>query len=236
MFTFAPGARGVIDGTWYFSSNSSNNINTGATFLVPKDTVGSNHPRVDVNGTIIFKNFKNSPAGEEQSLFFNNGSVFRLDGNGGHTPRAVWNANSTIYFSGNTNTAPSISIGEVSAVGNLIYDGSNLTSDLELNLINHLNIKGNFEILNTNGRSVTISTNGSGFITNIDYFVNGNFNINGAETNVILANSSSPDKLVNFQVNGDFNMNGNTFQMQFNPLVLSTKLTVNGNLNIHTTD
>ena len=232
IFTFALGAKGLINGTWYFSGSNLVTGDNGAGFLIPYDAVGTNHPRVDVNGTIIFKDFTGAPEGEEESLFFNSGSVFEQAGNGSSTPRAIWHTNSTIQITGNTTNATAINFGAIRELGNLIYNSPGQSTNMSWSLPNGITIKGNFQILNTNNFNLTVATNASPLVNNLNYTVLGNFDVSGT-SKVILANASNANKIVTFQVNGNVNLSGTSFDLQSSNNVVSnpTTLKIKGNLN-----
>jgi hypothetical protein len=144
----------------------------------------------------------------ENYLFFNSGSTYWLDRNGGNSPRAVWNDNATIRVTGVTLNPPSINTGSVNEIGNLIFDCPGVSPLVNgWSLTNNLLIKGNFQVLNTNNRTLILSSNGSGTVNNFSYTVNGNFDISG-NSRVAIANASNSSKVVDFQVGGNANIGG----------------------------
>ncbi len=231
---FANDSKGLVDGTWYFAGRSTVVGANGATFTVP--AVASLANRVDVNGTIQFRNNTLCPnplAVAENYLFFNSGSTYWLDRNGGNTPRAVWHTNSTIRITGVTLNPPVINVGTVAEIGNLIFECPGVSPLVNgWSLTNNLLIKGNFQVLNTNSRTLILSSNGSVTVNNFSYTVNGNFDISG-NSRIAIANASNASKVVDFQVGGNANIGGISFDLQISNNVVSNPTTfkVRGNLN-----
>lgn len=231
--SFSSNALGVVDGTWYFAGRSTVAAPNGATFSLPSLTGLSN--RLDVNGTIQFRNFTQTPnpSQGEAYLFFNSGSTFWLDRNGGNSPRASWDANSTIRITGATSAAPSINLGATFEVGTVVFDCAGITpTNFSISLNNNMIIKGDLQVLNTNNKNLIISANGSAFINDFAYTVNGNFNVSG-NSRVVLASASNANKVVVFQVNGNLNLSGTAFDLQLANTVVNnpTTLKVKGNIN-----
>lgn len=231
--SFSSNALGVVDGTWYFAGRSTVLAPNGATFSLPSLTGLSN--RLDVNGTIQFRNNTQTPnpSQGEAYLFFNSGSTFWLDRNGGNSPRASWNANATIKVTGATSTAPSINLGASFEVGTVVFDCAGITpANFSVSLNNNMIIKGDLQVLNTNNKNLIIASNGSGIINDFAYTVNGNFVVSG-NSRVVLANAGNTSKVVVFQVNGNLNLSGTAFDLQLSNNILSntTTLKVKGNIN-----
>jgi len=230
---FANGSIGLIDGTWYFAGAAGVGEPNGATFSLPGSTGQGN--RVDVNGTIIFRDNTRTPlwapAIGQQYMFFNSGSAFWLDRNGGGTPDANWDANSTIRITGVTSVAPVLNLNASNLIGNLIIDCPDLDPLFEpysFSLFSGLVIQGNLEVLNTNGAAIVL-------LTAVDpdpvtVTVDGNVTING-NSNVYLADLEF--NAFRLQVNGDFNLEGGAFLLQMASGVgtNATELGIAGNLN-----
>ncbi len=233
--TFGSGAKGLVNGTWYFAGHSSVTSAFGATFAVPGTSGLGN--RVDVNGTIQFENFTLTPTlgattGQEY-MFFNSGSFFILNRTGGNTPRATWATTSTISVTGATAALPSISVGTVSEIGNLVLNSPGIVPAIaSWSLPNNLVIKGNLQILNTGDKTVVLASNGSGIVNVFDYVVNGNFDISGT-SRVALGNATNSNKVVTMQVDGALNFGGTSFDLQISNNVVSnpTTLRVRGHVN-----
>jgi hypothetical protein len=203
--TFGNNAKGLIDGDWYFAGRSIVVGGNGATFILP--IAGGFTNRIDVNGTIQFRNNSfspNIPNAAQGYLVFNSGSTYWLDRNGGSSPRATWNANSTILITGVTSTLPTINIGTDVGIGNLVYNspGTVTPANSRLSLPNNLIIKGNLQILNTNARVITLASNGSLGLDIFNYTVNGNFDISG-NSRIALADAGDINKVVTMQVLGN---------------------------------
>ncbi len=231
---FNNNAKGLVDGTWYFAGRNTVIGSNGATFTVPGITALTN--RVDVNGTIQFRNNTvcPNPITGQDYLFFNSGSTFWLDRNQGNSPRATWDANSTILITGVTTLCPSINVGTVKEIGNLVFNCPGVSvANIGWSIGFPLTVKGNFQVLNTNNRTVILASNGSAFVNIFDYTVNGNFEVSGTNTRVAIANASNSSKVVNFQVNGDLNIGGSSFDLQISNNVVAnpTTLKVKGNIN-----
>lgn len=229
----APDSKGLVDGTWYFAGRNTVVGSNGATFTLPATTGLSN--RLDVNGIIQFRNntLSPNPLTGQDYLFFNSGSTFWLDRNGGNSPRATWSTTSTILVTGVTGTNPSINIGTVPEIGNLVFNCPGITpATTNWNLTNFLVVKGNFQILNTNNRTLVLASNGSVTVNNFSYTVNGNFDVSGT-SRVAIANASNSSKVVDFQVNGNLNLSGTSFDLQISNNVIAnpTTLKVRGNIN-----
>lgn len=233
VISFNSDAKGLIDGTWYFAGRSTVLGANGATFSLPGLTGLTN--RLDVNGTIQFRNntLCPNPSTGQDYIFFNSGSTYWLDRNGGNSPRATWNAASTIRVTGVTSSNPSINVGTIPEIGNLIFDCAAVVPGISgWSLSNNLVIKGNFQILNTNNRTLILSSNGSVTVNNFNYTVNGNFDISG-NSRVAIANASNANKVVDFQVLGNLNVGGTSFDLQISNNVVNnpTTLKVKGNVN-----
>lgn len=234
VVAFGSDAKGLVDGTWYFAGRSTVTGANGATFTVPALPALTN--RVDVNGTIQFRNntlCPNPAINAEGYVIFNSGSTFWLDRNGGNSPRATWNTNSTILITGVTVNPPSINVGSVAEVGNLVFNSPGVTPGLTgWSLTPNLLVKGNFQILNTNARTLIIASNGSALVNNFAYTVNGNFDISGT-SRVAIANATNTNKVVDFQVNGNLNVGGQSLDLQVSNNILTnpTTLRVRGNIN-----
>lgn len=212
IMEFANGAKGLIDGTWYFCGNSSVTGSNGATFRLPNVSGAGN--RIDINGTIQFKNNTLTPLPSfgAQYLFFNSGSEFWLDRNGGSSPRATWHSAANIRVTGVTTTFPSIAVpSNPGTIGGLIIDCPNMANDLGAGLTNHLIIGGDLQVLNTNNKALTLAVT-SGTVGSVDYQVNGNFLISG-NTIAVLGNPNT-DKEYFMQVNGNFTQTGGTFLLR----------------------
>lgn len=231
-FTFANGAGGLIDGTWYFAGATGVNPPNGATFVLPATTGQGN--RLDVNGTIIFRDNTippaPTPAAGQEYLFFNSGSEFWLDRNEGATPDANWDANSTIRITGVTTVAPVLNLNAGNQIGNLIIDCPDLDplfGPYSFSLFSGLLIQGNLQVLNTNGADIVL-------LTAVDpdpvtVTVGGNVTISGNSRVYVADDAFNAFRL---QVNGDFNLDGGAFLMQYADGVSQpTVLGIAGNLN-----
>lgn len=234
-FTMAFGinSKGLVDGTWYFAGRSTVLGANGATFTLPGATGLSN--RVDVNGTVQFRNntLSPNPSNGQAYLFFNAGSIFWLDRNGGNSPRATWATTSTINVTGVTSSTPIINLGTIPEIGNLVFNSPGITlASINWLLTNDLIIKGDLTVSNTNSRILVLATNGSVSSNIFNYRVLGNFNVSG-NARVAIANATNADKVVTFEVDGNLNMSGTSLDLQSSNLVVSnpTTLKIGGNIN-----
>jgi hypothetical protein len=229
--TFADGAHGEIDGTWDFTGAAGVNLPFGATFNLPA-ALGTG-TRVDVDGQMIFRNNTRTPlpgAGPgAEYLFFNSGSTYQIDRNGGGTPQANWNANSTILITGTTNQFPSINLSSTPSIGHLTWNTPAMApggGSFELAL-NGMAIQGNLSVLNTNSQPLTLVL---GLAATSTMTVGGNLNVSGTSTVYI---GEDNDKSYDLIVGGNFNLSGGNFLMQMNNGVgtNSTVMSLRGNLN-----
>jgi hypothetical protein len=229
--TFADNSRGMINGTWDFTGDATAVLPNGATFNLPAATGLAN--QVDVNGTIIFRNNTRTPLpgpgpGSEY-LFFRSGSTYQLDRNGGGTPQANWDANSTILVTGVTTQFPNINLGSTPQIGHFTWNTpamAPLAGSLELPL-NGLTVQGNLSVLNTNGTQLTLL---AGVTATVAMTVSGNLNISG---NSLVYIGEDNNRSYDLTVNGNFNQSGGSFLMQFANGVgtNSTVLSLGGNFN-----
>ena len=230
--TFAPGAKGLINGTWYFVGGPG--VANGCTFQIPAASALGN--RIDVNGTIQFKDgtlSPNPPNSGHEYLFFNSGSVFWIDRNGGNSPRATWHANATILVTGAVSALPSINIGSSIDIGNLVFNCPAVSPAIAgWSLANNMVIKGNLQFLNTNNKIIVLSANGGATPNDFNYTVNGNFDISGT-SRVALANASTVNKTATWQIDGNLNFGGTSFDFQISNNVLNNPVTlrVRGHVN-----
>jgi hypothetical protein len=229
--TFANGARGVVNGTWDFTGDGSVVLPNGATFNLPAATGQGN--RLEVNGQMIFRNNTRTPlpgAGPgSEYLFFQTGSTFQLDRNGGGTPQANWDANSTILVTGVTTQFPNINLGSTPEIGHFTWNTPAMAppaGSLEIAL-NGITVQGNLSVLNTNGQPLTLM---SGVTPTVAMTVEGNVNVSG--TSIVYIGEDN-DKSYEMNVVGAFNLSGGSFLMQAANTVgtNSTVLSLQGNFN-----
>lgn len=230
--TFANNTRGVVAGTWDFTGTGAVSLPEGATFNLPGTTGFTNRLDINNGGTIRFGNNTRTPqpgAGPGSAyLFFNSGSTYHLNANGGGSPQATWNANSTIRLTGMTTDFANINIGTTPEIGNLVIDCpgfSPLDGSLELPL-DGIIIQGNLDVLNTNNQPLTLMADLSGTVA---LTVEGNVNISG---NSIVYIGEDNTASYTLSVGGNFNLSGGQFLMQLaNGVgINSTVLRLQGNL------
>src|SRR4030095_1134179 len=200
QFSFGTGARGEINGNWEFGANPV--FNADCYFLAfDGNTVNFN------NGSRL--TFRAGGGGDGLgTIFVKNGALVLIERNGGATPVATYETNSTIRITGNTNQVTSIG-GSPPDIGNVEYDCSGLTiANGSLALVN-ANIKGFLKIQNTNNRVLTLVNNPAGTPTTT---VAGNLEISG-NSSVAIANNTLAN---NLQVNGNFVQSSGTFSIQNN--------------------
>jgi hypothetical protein len=229
--TFANGADGMVNGTWEFTGDGSVVLPNGATFNLPAVTGQGN--RLEVNGQMIFRNNTRTPlpgAGPgSEYLFFQSGSTYQLDRNGGGTPQANWNANSTILITGATTVFPNINLGSTPEIGHFTWNTPAMAppaGSFELPL-NGVTIQGNLSVLNTNSQPLTLM---SGATPTVSMTVEGNVNISG--TSIVYIGEDN-NRSYDLNVVGGFNLSGGSFLMQAASTVgtNSTVLSLQGNFN-----
>lgn len=188
---------------------------------------------VNSTGRIIL-GFRGALGGTATTLQFNAGSNLIFDRDAGFAPLASYNPSSTIQIIGNTINGTTLApTNQVASVGNVIYNSPNYNPPSgvpTMNLLSGTTIKGNFQILNTNNKKLSLaSTQPAGSPLNIT--VQGNFEISG---NSVISLSSplavDPARDINLIVNGNFLQSGGTFSLQdFVGITRPTTLSVKGN-------
>lgn len=227
---FASSAKAWINGTLICRGNSAS-----GDARLEADVAGTN--RIYVNGKYISDTNSGNLTGDTRTLFFNAGSVYELNDNGGLVPNALYDSLSTIKITGSKNAPPTFLTSGFSDkyYGSIIYDGSKQTTDINLSIststIYKSIIKGSLSITNTNGFKLFLATNLRNF------YVWNDFNISDMSY-VVMANGS----IAQMWVTGDFSIDyGNTLYMNlgFNPTPIDTlsiggDLVINGSVYSHT--
>lgn len=225
-FAFSDGAAALIDGTWYFGGHSSVvNTSNGPRFSLPLASGMGNH--VDVNGAIILgnKSWIQADNNSLNYLFFNAGSEFRIARDGSNSPRATWDAGSTIRVTGSVTGVPSINGPTNFSIGNLIFDCPGLINEANWGLPSSMIIAGNFQVLNTNDNNLVLAYAFAAPGATQEYTVNGDFEI-GANSWVTLGNKNNLlDKQCNFQVNGSYIQSGGRFDLRGAEIITATQPT-----------
>lgn len=223
----AAGSRGEIDGDLRLGSTTNGSI------VLDASPLGST---VNVNGTgrIILggSSAVTTPSQvNPTTLFFKSGSFLLVERSAGIVPLADYNVASTVRITGNTTSATSLS-GSPATIGNLEYDCPGLTTNVSMNMngssVTGPVIKGNFRILNTNNRKLTL-TSSPGPTTDPNVVtVQGNMEVSGNSV-VTLGNASN--RPLNFNVNGNFLQSGGTVSLQdVASTTQPTTLAIGGNL------
>jgi hypothetical protein len=228
-FTFANNTRGVVNGIWDFTGTAGITPPNGATFVIPTVTGFTN--QLDIFGTVRFGNNTRNPSplnGGPAYLFFRSGSTYHLNRNGGSSPPANWDANSTILVTGITNLVPTFNVGATPEICHLNFNCAGITApdgSIELSL-NGLIIQGNLSVLNTTNLPLTLLTG----LASAAATVEGNLNISG--TSVVYIGEDE-DWSYDLSVGGNLNLSGGSFLMQLANGVgtNTTVLSLQGNLN-----
>ena len=244
IFDFPVGARGTVNGTWIFSGNPALGPGNGAMTTTTQDGSGSNHARVDVNGTMVIRDHGISPAVNGSTsavtLFFNANSLFLHMRNGGSIPKATWASTSTIHIGAVVDILPIINTPtNPHSIGNLVLNSPSMTTSnpngLGWGLPMDLTILGNFRLLNTNNTLVSIASNAGDPSLPAIYTVNGNLEVgNGA--NIAFANPST-DREYLISVLGNYVQTGGAFSLRNDPasgpiaITQPTTLRLAGNFN-----
>jgi hypothetical protein len=229
-FTFANNTRGVVNGIWDFTGTSGVNPPNGATFVIPTITGFTN--QLDIFGTVRFGNNTRNPSpldGGPAYLFFRSGSTYHLNRNGGASPPANWDANSTILVTGIVDLVPTFNPGSTPELGHMTFNCPGITApdgSIELSL-NGLILQGNLTVQNTNSLPLTVL---SGITATPAATIEGNFNISG--TSVVYIGEDN-DRSYDLSVGGNLNLSGGSFLMQLANGVgtNTTVLSLQGNLN-----
>lgn len=221
--SFATAAKAWINGMMICKGTSA-----GGDARLQADVIGTN--RIYINGTYLSDVNSGNISGDTRTLFFNAGSVFQLNDNGGTVPNANWDSLSTIKLTGVTSSAPVFLTSGFSDTyyGSIEYDCSSQANDVNLSIATSSTyksfVRGNFSIKNTGLRKVSLATNLRNF------FIKGNFEVAGPSAVVSMGNGAFGQSVMevwkNFTV-----ASGNTFSMQDNADGKDT-LRIGGDLNI----
>ncbi|HEY0679360.1 MAG TPA: T9SS type A sorting domain-containing protein [Chitinophagaceae bacterium] len=222
----ASNSRGEIDGTFRLGANPALIGNPNARFTMSNPGSVTN---VNSTGRMIFGH-RGGGSGAVTTLLFNAGSFLIFERDGGITPTAFFDTNSTILITGNTTQATTLS-GSPASVGNIDYNSPALSpvGGTTSMLLNNLTvIKGNFRILNTNNSKLILVTGQLG-ATPLTVTVQGNMEVSGNSV-VTFGPLSNPGRDITFTVNGNFTQNGGAVSLQdFNSLANFFNLSVKGN-------
>jgi hypothetical protein len=202
---FADNAKGQVNGTWWFKG-------TGALCYVsfPGTTGLANKLDVNAGGTIkIVNTLSLVDCNIEDYLSFNAGATYWSDRIAGSTPKATWNATSTIMITGATSAITTINPPTSGVVGNVVVNCPTMSADITWGLPSTLVIGGNLQVINTNNRNLLLAIN-SGAAAKT-YTVQGNLEIQPG-ANLILATNN--DVAYTLQVNGNFNQTGGNFYLK----------------------
>lgn len=199
---FASSAKAWINGTLICRGNSAS-----GDARLEGDVAGTN--RIYINGTYLSDLNSGNLIGDTRNLFFNAGSTYQLNDNGGLVPNAFYDSLSLIKITGTKNSPPTFLTSGFSDkyYGSILYDGSQQTADINLSISTSATyksiLKGSFDILSTNGRQLNLATNLRNF------YVWNNFNVSGGSY-VNMGNGS----ITQMWVTGDLSIdNGCTLYM-----------------------
>src|SRR5437763_6034270 len=142
QFNFNGASRGEINGSWQFGGNAAFPGHSAYFFAYnPGSVVNFN------NGSSLICRSGGSADGLTSTIFFKSGSLILFNQDGGQTPTATYDANSTIRINGNITSATNIQ-GSPAVVGNIEYDCPGITSaSVGMGLVN-ANVQGYFKIFN----------------------------------------------------------------------------------------
>jgi hypothetical protein len=183
---------------------------------------------VDVSGSIIIgnKGWIEAANSSLNYLFFNAGSELRIARDGLSTPRATWNATSTIRITGAVTGAAAINGPNNFSIGNLIFDCPGMSNEINWGLPIGMTIAGNFQVLNTNNNNLILAYAFAVSGAALDYLVNGFFQI-GSNSWVTLGNNNAlADNSSSLQVNGNFIQSGGRFDLRGSAITAATRPTV----------
>ncbi len=266
VFNGATGASGQISGGWNFEGGVPivNRQVSGAFFTAQPGSTVSVSPPFPANsfpppslsaGHITFQKNTGTISSDKTSLVFEYGGKFILDGNlDAKIPLATWFgdlltmpsyggglqlAASSVVIRGNMDK---LEYSEASpAIGRLVVDLPLLSKDADLSLPDGTWIKGNLEILNTNGHTLTLlaATGPTPTVSvTVGFGSNGNFfggalYVNGNNTKVTLARAATASAATNYTMKiwKSFEQTGGNFSLQdFNGATGTTTLAVTNNL------
>jgi hypothetical protein len=148
---------------------------------------------MSVDGTMVNSGATITTTG---TLAFNSGSVYNHATNGGTIPSAVWDANSNCNIIGITSNAPS---GIIQEFGNLTWNCSGQTSDINIYSNGLPDTYGNFTVVSTGSKSIILSQN----TNNYQFYIYGNYIQSGGIVNLSSGNASAT-----LFVGGNFTISG----------------------------
>ncbi|HYC27568.1 MAG TPA: hypothetical protein VEB42_02115, partial [Chitinophagaceae bacterium] len=229
---FAANARAEVDGDFRVGANPALGTTTDVGVFANASGLIFN---VNSGGRLIF-GARGFTFGTTTTLIFNAGSFMVLDRDAGSSPIAQYNPSSTTQIVGNVTTASSLFGGGANpTVGNVEYNSPNLnpganlpTMTLQINTV----IQGNFRILNTNNKKITLLSNSaSGAPAPLNVTVQGNFEVSGPSIVTVSGPLSDPGRDFNLTVNGNYIQSAGTVSLQdFDGITHPTKLSIKGNI------
>lgn len=195
-----------INFTLAFGSNSKGQIN--GTYIVAGVVAGGSGGRIDATSSFLTINgicrlnsgSSNFTGNTALNTFFNAGSVFEINKNGGSVPTASWNATSKVLVTG-SNPVPPVFLG--TSYGNLEVNAPLLAQPLYFNANISFN---NVDLVNT-GADVVRAKTGTGAVT-YTTTINGNLTVSASsilETSGITTTSGNPGIII---VKGNIINNG----------------------------
>ncbi|MEZ5173335.1 MAG: hypothetical protein R2850_07460 [Bacteroidia bacterium] len=195
-------ATGVVtnNGTWTSVSGSviqiDGTVNNNLTLNF--NVTGAN---VQVNGTI---NNLSTANGTAAVLFFNSGSVYDHQRNGGALPVSTWDANSTVIISGLTTTSPTGISGY--SFGHFTHNSPSQTSALTYGLTSTATrFKGNFTMESSGSGSLAFKSGTGATTLNVE----GNFIVNNGTLNANIGATAG----LTLYIGGDFQQTNGTFNL-----------------------
>jgi hypothetical protein len=230
VFDATTNARGNIDGNWSFNGTVLLLTGgSGARFTAAAGTV------VNITGRVTFNENTNdiTPNTTTASLTFGPSSFYTINKDGGSIPLATYDATSTIEVLGAVFSLPTIIVsGAPPTIGGLTINTPLLADNSALLLADGTTIKGDLQILNTNGFTLELMNNNVTYISPVSLAVNGNFIISGANSNVIFAATdiSNTGSSYEIAIDKNFTLSNGAFALQTqNGMTGVTTMKVKGN-------
>lgn len=197
------------------TSNAGSTINNSGNISIAPGSGGGfgGTPAATVRIYGLLNNFDEFTNASSSRLYFEDGSTYNHDQDGGVIPTSTWRTNSNCNIIGSDTGIPTSGLSQ--SYGNFTWDTPLLDNSffVSLALTSAFEVKNNMEIINTGGNILGLTE------TNVTIVINNNFTVSDP---AIIAFSNSNDATIN--VNGDLIYNSNN----------SSYFTANGftNLNI----
>ena len=211
-------ATAEIYGYWIFTSNNPSNVESteGPSFLAPTGTKVTVRGQAfsSGEGRLISRHNAGIIQSTPATLEFVAGSYYVIESDlEASIPAATWNAASTLSIKGNVSTI--VHQGVRPSYGVVSVDLSTLSADASLDLPAGTVVKGLFSVLNTNSKTLSLLTAGSG-TTPVETVIRNSMQITGATSEVALATATpvSAESDFTLAVTMDFVQTGGNFSLQ----------------------